>query len=255
MSRILVPVEILEGETIDPGLLSLFAGDDIVLLGYHEIPEQTAAEQARESFADRAQDKLTDIVAAIGEVSASVTERLVFTHDIEQTKRRVAEETDCDAILRLGSAMTMDTILVVLHPEATATRIAEFAADHIGATDREVVLLSLIADETVARESLETAERILSDAGITGSRISVEKAVTDTPLDRIVDAAVGTDLVVIGAQAPTAMDVVFGDFVERIATETVGPVVVVRTQQEAESGGSSDVGETGGTDASSTHSS
>ena len=255
MSRILVPVEILEGETIDPGLLSLFAGDDIVLLGYHEIPEQTATEQARESFADRAQDKLADIVSAIAEVSTSVTERLVFTHDIEQTKRRVAEETDCDAILRLGSAMTMDTILVVLHPEASATHIAEFAADHIGATDREVVLLSLTEDETVSRESLETAERILSDAGITGSSVSVEKAVTDSPLERIVDAAVGSDLVVIGAQAPTAMDIVFGDFVERIATETVGPVAVVRTQVAEEADVTGETGENGGGDASSGHSS
>lgn len=246
MSRILVPIEILEGETIDPGLLSLFAGDDIVLLGYHEIPEQTAAEQARESFADRAQDTLTDITAAIEEVGASVTDRLVFTHDIEQTKRRVAAETDCDAILRLGSAMTMDTILVVLHPEASATRIAEFAADHIGATDREVVLLSLTAAEPVARESLETAERILSDAGITGRRVAVEKTVTDSPLDRIVDAAVGSDLVVIGEQAPTAMDIVFGDFVERIATETVSPVVVVRTRTEEDADeGENAVGERG----------
>lgn len=234
MSRILVPVEILEGETIDPGLLSLFEGDDIVLLGYHEIPEQTAAEQARESFADRAEDKLADIVAAIESVSNSVTDRLVFTHDIEQSKDRVAAETDADAILRLGSAMTMDKILVVLHPDASARRIAAFTADHVGATEREVVLLSLTADDTVARESLETAEQILSDAGITGSRVSVEKAVTESPLDRIVDAAVGTDLVVIGQQAPTAMDIVFGDFVERIATETVGPVAVVRTKAEIE---------------------
>lgn len=254
MSRILVPVEILEGETIDPGLLSLFEGDDIVLLCYHEIPEQTAAEQARESFADRAQDKLADIVAAIEAVSTSVTDRLVFTHDIEQTKRRVAEETDCDAILQLGSAMTMDRILVVLHPDASARRIAEFAADHIGATDREVVLLSLTADESVAREALGTAETVLSDAGITGSRLSVEKAVTDTPLDRIVDAAVGTDLVVIGEQAPTAMDIVFGDFVERIATETVGPVAVVRSQ-EIEADESEPVVEDGPVDASSDHSS
>lgn len=233
MSRILVPVEILEGETVDPGLLSLFEGDDIVIFGYHVIPEQTATEQARESFGDRAQDKLSDIAAAIGEVSASVTQRLVFTHNIEQSKARVAEETGVDAILRLGSAMTMDRILVVLHPDASATRIAEFVADHIGDTDREVVLLSLTADETVARNSLDTAESILSAAGITGSRVSVEKAVTDSPLDRIVDAAVGTDLVVIGQQAPTAMDILFGDFVERIATETVGPVAVVRARTEA----------------------
>ena len=234
MSRLLVPVEILEGETVDPGLLSLFEGDDIVLLGYHEIPDQTATEQARESFGERAEDKLADIAAAIGDVGATVEDRLVFTHDADQTKARVAAETDSDAVLRLGPAMTMDRILVVLHPDASASRIAEFAADHIGATDREVVLLSLTADESVARDSLDTAEAILADAGITGSRVTVEKAVTDTPLDRILDAAVGSDLVVIGERAPTAMDIVFGDFVERIATETVGPVAVVRTRADTE---------------------
>lgn len=234
MSRLLVPVEILEGETIDPGLLSLFEGDDVVLLGYHEIPEQTVPEQARESFGDRAQEKLEDIASAIEDAGATVTERMVFTHDVEQTKQRVAAETECDAVLHLGSAMTMDQILVVLHPDAAASDIAEFAADHVGDTDREVVLLSLTSDESVAHQSLETAEAILEDAGITGSRVSREKAVTESPLDRIVDAAVGSDLVVIGERAPTAMDILLGDFVERIATETVGPVAVVRTQTAEE---------------------
>lgn len=232
MRRVLVPVEVLEGETLDAGVIDFLAEDHVVLLGYHVIPEQTAPEQARESFGDRANAALENIAAAIREVGGDVDERLVFTHDLAQTKRRVAAETECDAELRLGPAMTVDSILVVLHPEAAATDIASFAADHVVGTDRRLVLLSITAEETVARDSLAAAESHLDEAGVPADQIFVEAVVTDTPLDRIVDAATDTDLVVIGQRAPRAMDIILGDFVERIANETVGPVVVVRTETE-----------------------
>jgi len=234
MSRVLVPVRVLEGETIDPGLIELLAGDHVVLLGYHEIPEQTAPEQARDSFGERAQPKLDDISTALEDAGARVDSRLVFTHDAEQTQQRVADETDCDAVVTLGSAMAMDHILVVLHPDAAVSDIASFAAEHVKGTDREISLLSITDDESASGDALAAGETSLTDAGVTEAQITVDRTATESPLDRIVDAATGTDLVVIGERPPSTMDRLIGDFVDRIAAETVGPVAVVRTRADEE---------------------
>ena len=60
---VLVPIRVLEGESIPEGVPELLANAHVVLLGYHEIPEQTAPGQARMQFEERAQRKLESIRA------------------------------------------------------------------------------------------------------------------------------------------------------------------------------------------------
>lgn len=237
MSRILVPVQVLEGATLDAGVVDLLADDDVVLLGYHRIPEQTAPEQALESFGDRANDRLDDVEDALTAAGASVDRRLAFTHDPTQTRTRIAAETDCDAILYPGPAIEVERLLVVVHPAAEAEGIANFVADQVGGSDREVLLLSLTEDESVENESLRRARRVLVESGVDDDRITVEKRVTNAHVDAIVDAAPDTDVVVLGQRESRAMDLLLGEFVDRVQTETVGPVVMVRTAPEDVPGG------------------
>lgn len=238
MSRVLLPLAVLEGETVDPGLVDLLANDEVVLLGYHQIPDQTAPEQAQESFGDRATAKFADIEDALTEAGAEVDRRLVFTHDPDQTRERVATDENCDAVVTPGSAMAMDRLLVVVHPAADADAIASFAAEQVTDTDRTVVLLSLTPGEDVARESLATARTILENAGVSADRVTVTERVTDDHLDAIVAAATDCDAVVMGEQRPSAVSYLIGEFVDRVQTETVGPVIVVRSA--AGPGGESD---------------
>lgn len=243
MSRVLLPLAVLENETVDPGLIELLANDEVVLLGYHQIPEQTAPEQAQESFGERAAAKLEDIEDALTDVGAEVDRRLVFTHDPEQTRDRVAADENCDAVVTPGSAMEMDRLLVVVHPVADAETIATFVAEQVAGTARSAVLLSLTAEEDEARESLDTARTIFDDADIPADQVTVHERVTDDHLGAIVDAGTDCDAVVMGEQRPSAISFLLGEFVDRVQTETVGPVIVVRSQTEAASESETEVSE------------
>ncbi len=41
MTRVLVPLAVLKGETVSPGLMNLLSTVDVTVLGYHVPPEQT----------------------------------------------------------------------------------------------------------------------------------------------------------------------------------------------------------------------
>ncbi|MFW6384989.1 MAG: universal stress protein, partial [Halodesulfurarchaeum sp.] len=43
--NVLVPIRVLEGESIPEGVPELLANAHVVLLGYHVVPDQTAAGQ------------------------------------------------------------------------------------------------------------------------------------------------------------------------------------------------------------------
>ena len=45
--KVLVPVEVLEGRTVPESLVRFLAPSEVVVLGYHVVPEQTPAGQAR----------------------------------------------------------------------------------------------------------------------------------------------------------------------------------------------------------------
>ncbi len=55
---VLVPLRVLEGESVPEGVPDLLGDAHVVLLGYHVLPEQTAPGQARMQFEDRAMERL-----------------------------------------------------------------------------------------------------------------------------------------------------------------------------------------------------
>ncbi|RLM83470.1 universal stress protein, partial [Haloarcula sp. Atlit-7R] len=110
--RVLVPVAVLEGQVIPDQVIRLLSSATVVLLAYHEIPEQTAPEQAREQFEPKARTELEDLVEAFGTEGTAVETHLVFTHDSGQTIERTATEADCDAVLLSNPAPTLDRIIV-----------------------------------------------------------------------------------------------------------------------------------------------
>jgi len=265
--RVLVPVTILEGGTVPPGVVDLLTDVHTVLLGYHELPEQTAPGQARMQFGERAEELLEDIADQFREAGGSVESRLVFTNDYEKTVDRVARETGCGATLVVQPAPEIDHVYVALGDPDEAEPVDRVARetgcgatlvvqpapeiDHVyvalGDPDEAEpvgrvlagVLTGVDADVSVryfldagdsatADQTLDAIADRLAAAGIDRDR--VDGATRDGPktVGNIVEDATDIDVVVIADPDLSLGEFVFGDVEERIAGQLLAPVLVVR---------------------------
>lgn len=233
--RVLVPLRILERESVSEGIADLLGTTDVVVLGYHEVPDQTPPDMMRQQYEDGAQKALAEIAETLREGGGKADTRLVFTHDREQTIDRVAEEVTATAILLPNPVAHVETLLVPLRGEVDAERIARFVAAVRGDRDIDVTLFAA-SDETTskseaARALLDAAADTLAAAGVPDDAITRETSTTATPVQAIVDAAVAHDAVVMGERAPSWRSLVFGDLHDQIAAESLGPVLVVRRRE------------------------
>ncbi|MDF9744498.1 universal stress protein [Natrinema salsiterrestre] len=229
MTRVLVPLAILEGESVSAGLTTLLAPLDVTVLGYHVLPEQTPPDQARLQYEERATDALVDLTAEFEAAGGRADHRLVFTHDREQTIDRVAAETGADAYAITGVTGPIDRLLVSLTGDVAVDRLCSFAAELVGDREIGVTLFLATDDESGGRESLEAAARSLSERGID---VETELAGDQPALEALVEAAIGHDAIVMGERAPSLRSLVFGEEAEQVAAESVGPVLVVRRVEE-----------------------
>lgn len=231
MTHVLVPVAVLEGESVSLGLMNLLGTMDVTVLGYHVLPEQTPPDQARLQYEERATETLADIAEEFRQAGGDADHRLVFTHDREKTIQRIAEETDARAYAIRGATGAVDRLLVPLTGDVAIERVLSFVADLVG--DRPIgVTLFLAADEeSEDRESLDEAAAILSERGID---VRTELAVDAAPVQALVEAVAGHDAIVMGERAPSLRSLLFGEESARVATETVGPVLVVRRDDRPE---------------------
>ncbi|MFB1063733.1 universal stress protein [Natrinema sp. H-ect4] len=225
MTRVLVPLAILEGESISSGLSTLLGPMDVTVLGYHVLPEQTPPDQARLQYEDRATAALDDLVAEFEAAGGHADHRLVFTHDREQTVDRVAAETAADAYAIPGVTGPVDRLLVTVTGDVAVDRICSFVVELVGDREIGVTLFLATDDEAGGRESIEAASKRLSEHGID---VETELAVDEPPFEALIDAATDHDAIVMGERAPSLRSLIFGEEAERVASESVGPVLVVR---------------------------
>ena len=232
-TSVLVPVAVLQGEALSESLIDLLSGVEVTLLGYHEIPEQTATEQAHDQFNDQLQRKLDEYVDLFEAHGGTVTPRTVFTHDAPETFKRIAIESDIGAILVTNPAPAVDRILVPIRGRANLDPILSLTAAFD--VDADIMLFHAAAsDEKRAdgEDLLSTAADQLAAAGVDPDRIDRQLTVSDAPIRAISDAGADTGLVVIGEKDPSVVDIVFGDAADRIAEQSASPVLVVRTDRE-----------------------
>lgn len=240
---VLVPVAVLEGETVPDALVDLLANLPVVVLGYHVVPEQTAPGQARLQFEDRAGAKLDDLADAFRAAGGDAETRLVFTHDEEQTVDRVAAETGSDVVLAPNPTGPVERVLVPLGGAVDVERIGAFLAALLAGTDVAVTLFHVAPDEASVADGeaiLDGAAEALVAGGVADGRIDREVAVDDRPLVAISDAATDHDVVVMSESAPSLRSFIFGEAAERIADRSLGPVLVVRTARDADEPGGDD---------------
>lgn len=229
---VLVPVRVLAGESVSPGTAATLVGSRVVVLGYHEFPEQTPVEQARDQFEPQIRNKLDDVEEILAEAGVrDVETRVAFTHDAEQTIDRVAEETASDALVLPNPTPAVESVLFVVDDVVDVARMAMVAGALLA--DRGVTVTVYAAaddeEERAARADVAAdARERLVDAGFPADRVSVRTETAETPLRATATAGTEHDLVVMGERAPTLRSMVFGPDTEAVAELSVGPVLVVR---------------------------
>ena len=230
MTRVLVPVAVLEGGSVSPGLISLLGAVDVTVLGYHVLPEQTPPDQARLQFGERATSALEDISQEFAAAGGAADHRLVFTHDREQTIERVTDEVDADAFAAPGTTGDVDRVLVSLSGDVDADRILSFVDALVG--DRDIgVTLFLAAGAGMPGDGAADAAAFESPApgggGDAGDGADVRLAAA---ADRLRERGLDVDTATAAEGSPFR-SFVFGEESERVAAASVGPVLVVRDRR------------------------
>ncbi|WP_394739126.1 universal stress protein [Natronococcus roseus] len=229
--RVLVPVDVLGGESVPQTVIDVLASVPVVLLGYRELPEQTGTDQARDRYGSRVRAELDELHAVFEDAGClEVSSRSVFTHDRLKTFERVAVETDCDAILLVNPAPVLERVLVAVRGDVNLEYIARFLGAVLANTDLEVTFLH-VADEderTRRTELLEVAVDELAATGVARERIDTSLVVDGSPTRAILETAADHNLLVVGESRPSVRRYVFKDRAKRLARETVDPVLVIR---------------------------
>ena len=227
--RVLVPVDVLGGESVPTALIDAFASVPVVLLGYRVLPDQTAPEQARSRFESRARAELEELRTVFEDAGGDVSTRLVFTHSRLKTFERVALEDGCDAVLLVNPAPTLERVLVAIRGDANVESIARLVAAVFADTGVDVTLFHVADDEDRGRgrACLETAAEALVEHGVDRDGIDVT-VVDGSPTDAILEAAADHDLLVVGESRPSLRRRIFRDRAERLAKRSIDPVLVIR---------------------------
>lgn len=227
MTRVVVPLAVLEGEAVSPGLVESLSNVEVVLLGYHVVPEQTPPGQARMSFEERAEDALGEAAEVFEDGGVPVEKVLVFTHDRGETVARVADEHGCNAVVSNQPAHEADDVLVPLLPTGVDDETDTLADVVVSlAEGREVEVNVVVFAEEADDARAETFVDVLLDRGLPTSSVTYGSRATETPVIAASEEATGYDLVVMRNEFSLA-DLVLGDKPRRVAEASITPVVGV----------------------------
>ncbi|RQG96568.1 universal stress protein [Natrarchaeobius chitinivorans] len=251
--RVLIPIDVLGGESVPRTIVDAFASVPVVLLGYREIPDQTGTDQARDQYAPRMRSELDDVQRTFEDAGClDVSTRLVFTHDRLETFERVAVETDCDGVLLVNPAPVLESVLVAIRSDVNLEYIAQLLAALVADTDLEVTFFHVVSDEDDrdrGTELLDDATEELIEHGIDRDRVDTVLSVDGSPTREILDVASEYDLLVVGESRPSIRRFIFRDRAKKLARKTVDPVLVIRGEYlEVEDGDESTDPEDGGGD-------
>ncbi|WP_425492324.1 universal stress protein [Halovivax gelatinilyticus] len=228
---VLVPLEVLTGETLPEGVPELLANAHVVLLGYHVLPEQTPPGQARMQFEDRAQRKLGEFERALTDAGATVERKLVFTRSEQQTLDRISTEHRCHAVLVPNACEPPAHVLVAIRGTIGVDRIATVVGGLFAASNVTVTLYHGLVDaETVddAKTFLDGVTDRLTKRGIDPNDLDQVIDDVDGGIDRIAEVAAEYDAVVMGESDPSVATFVFGMPSKQLATRFLGPILVVQ---------------------------
>lgn len=229
--RVLVPVKVLEEVREPDATTQMVSAVDVVLLGYHKVPEQTPPGQMEMEYGDEATEHLEALADTYRETGATVTEHLVFTPDPAQTFARISNEEECNAILLPRPSETMERLLVPIRGETNLPRLMHVTARLLEGNQMEVTFLHVTDDEAdvdAGELLLRGAREQLAEHGVDPDRVTLNVGAAENSLDAVIQAAQSFDGLVLGESDPSLRDIVIGEAHERIAEGYPGPILIVR---------------------------
>ncbi|SDZ85297.1 Universal stress protein family protein [Haloplanus vescus] len=232
--KLLVPVRVLEGETLPETLVDFLAPAEIVVLGYHVLPEQTPTEQASMQFEERAQAAVDDVAHAFETAGRTVETRVAFTHDRDQTVARVAAEVDATATLLPNPAGEIEDVLVAIRGAIDTDRLADLVATLVGGSDRRVTVWGVAPDDGDfdIEAAVADARETLRERGVEADVLTTEVSASDRPVADIVERSNEFDVIVMGEGDAGLSSLLFGDESERVAEGAIAPVLIVRERHD-----------------------
>lgn len=233
--RLLLPLAVLDGQALDEDLARILGTVHVELVGYHEVPEQTAPSQMRQQFESRAEQVLDEVATRIVEAGGTVNSRLVFTHDCQASLDRIRDETDATAELLANPTGPVESMLIPVSGDIDPERIASFIHALRGEQPIDVTLLVLSssASDGAGSGTAESIAELLTERGVAAGSITTDVADGTSPTEAIVDAAIDHEVTVMAERLPDWRSIIFGNLESRIARESLGPVFVVYRPPEA----------------------
>jgi len=234
---VLVPIRVLEGESLPEGVPDLLADAHVVLLGYHVVPGQTAPGQARMQFEEKALARLEEFETVLSNAGATVEHRLVFTHDAQQTIDRQIAENDCLAALVPRALGALEDVLVAVRGTVGIDRLARVVGGLFSDRDIDVTLYHVTSDDETDADVdvlLDGLADRLADEDVDPDRIKTRIDRDVKPVDAIAELAEAYDCVVMGESDTTLATFVFGMPADQVADKFLGPVLVVQREPSDE---------------------
>ena len=232
-STVLVPVDVSVAAVPPVEILDLLGAVDVVLLGYYPVPSQAAPAQIKHQHGTEASERLQAVKEALVPCAGTVVEELYYTHDRQETIDRVADEYECDAVLRLGPADDVDRILVPLRGDSNIERILDLVSDLLRASDASVTLFHSTesdSDPQYGETLLADAADRLHTAGIDPDRVERQLSTTAETGEDIVARADSYDVLVLGESEPSLRERILGVVPRQTISGTDHPVFVVRNR-------------------------
>jgi nucleotide-binding universal stress UspA family protein len=230
-STILVPVDVSGPESPDKSILELLRPVDIVVLGYHPVPKQTAPAHLKEAHESEAVERLNEITADFESTEHDVEAVLVFTKDRQDTLDRIADQYGCDAVLDPGESGPLDRILVPLRGDVNLDRIVSLVAELLRMSDATVTLFHSVPaghDSSEGEYILRGAADRLREEGIDEQRVTWELAEGGEVETAILSVADDHDLIILGETEPSLRERIIGTALTPILDGLSQPAIIVR---------------------------
>lgn len=229
---VLVFLEFPDPQFPTDGFLDNFLYPDVELVGSYQVADDETVEQARETNETPFTATLREQAERFERQGIRTDTDLVFNRDVVETRRRIAEADDADAVLLPGKTHTLGEVLLPLRDLRNAAK----KADMLDVIDNERLLkLELLhvtdptdTTETDPKELLREAENLLVEHGIPRDKIETSVRGGDDMMFELSRAAASYDLAMLGESQRDIEERIFGPVANYVADNSDVSVMIVR---------------------------
>lgn len=228
-NKIIIPVNVLEGQTIQPALAELVEDLDVILVGIHVTPEQTPPGQAKEQFEDQAIKKLEAVMNVFEQDEGSIESHVVFTQDRQKTINRLVDEHEAIGYIVPNPMDSDDKVLLTYQHDVnteTRDRILDTASE-LFSNAKQIELIVFGGDEEEERQNAV-------NAGINKDVLQVSTTEKIDSIGEISREATDYDIVCMVEQQQALHGLLFGNEGNRIARNSLNPLVIIRGVKETD---------------------